>query len=57
MPSTRVGAVSIIPTPGVAYTAGPNEIIYVSDTRLSESLSQPAHHDCPTAEPSVGSEE
>jgi hypothetical protein len=57
MPPTRVDTISIILTLGVAHTAGPDEIIHISETRLSELLSRPAHRGCPVSEPNVGSEE
>jgi hypothetical protein len=57
MPPARVDTASIIPTPGVVHAAGADEITHVSETRLSESLSRPAHRACPASEPSVGSEE
>jgi hypothetical protein len=57
MPPARFGADAIIPTPGVAREDGQEEIMHVSETRLSDSLSRPVPRDCPTSEPSVGSEE
>jgi hypothetical protein len=57
MPPARVDAASIIPTLGVVHAAGTDEITHVSETRLLESLSRPAHRDYLASEPSIGSEE
>jgi hypothetical protein len=47
----------LVPTPGVACAKRSEKITHVSEMRLSDSLSRPAPRDCPTSEPTIGSDE
>jgi hypothetical protein len=57
MPLPQFNSPLIDPTPGVARADRVEELTHVSETPLSDSLLQPAPRDCPTSEPTVGSDE
>jgi hypothetical protein len=57
MPPPQFDSPLIDPIPSVAHADRVEELTHVSETRLSESLSRPAPRNCPTSEPTVGSEE